>query len=131
MTNQPRDSLHEHFDRERLGKHGRGAEQFRLSECKLVRGADDDRHRRIALLHPSDPGDRGIARVRPHAHEVGDHEVRGRADHSFLESVDEREVIALVAEHLADEVSYVAVVLDDQDLSYAAQAADLHRDAQF
>jgi hypothetical protein len=30
-----------------------------------------------------------------------------------------------------DEVSYVAVVLDDQDLSYAPQAGDIARSPQF
>jgi hypothetical protein len=60
LSNQPRDSLRQHLDREWLWKHCRGAELIRLSQRKL-----------------SAPG----------------------------------------------------IVLDDQDLSYAAQAADLHRGA--
>jgi hypothetical protein len=131
LGNEPSDSPHEHLDGEGLWKHGRRAEPIELLQRQFLRGAYDHRCLRIAILDALYPGAREVARVRAHANEIGDHNIGNRIDRCALQCVDEREVIALIAQHLADEVSYVAVVLDDQDLSYAPQAAESARAMQF
>jgi len=131
LVDEPRDSLNEQIDGERLWKHGRRAEPIGLLQSEFLRGAHDHRRLRIAVLDATYPGARELARVRVDTNEISDHNIGNRINRRAIQSVDEREVIALIAEHLADEVSYVAVVLDDQDLSYAPQAGDIARSAQF
>jgi hypothetical protein len=131
LGNEPRDSLHEHLDGEGLWKHGRRAEPIELLQRQFLRGAHDHRRLRIAVLDAPYPGARGLARVRAHANEIGDHNIGNRINRRAIQSVDEREVIALIAQYLADEVAYVSVVFDDQDVSYASQAADFRRVVQF
>lgn len=125
LRSQPRDSLQKQIDGEGLWKHGRRAEPIELLQCQFVRGAHDDRRVRIAVLDASYPGARELAGVRAHANEIGDHNIGSQAKRRAIQSIDERELIALIAQHLADEVSYVAVVLDDQDVSYAQHAGDV------
>ena len=131
MGNEPRDSLNEQIDGERLWKHSRRAEPIELLQREFLRGAHDHRRLGIAILDEPYPGAREVARVRAHANEIGDHNIGNRINRRAIQSVDAREVIALIAQHLADEVSYVAVVFDDQDLSYAPHAADFARAVQF
>lgn len=71
------------------------------------------------MLDASYPRARALARVRAHANEIGDHDIRTRVNRRAIQFIDERKPIPLIAQHLADEVPYVAVVLDDQDLSNA------------
>jgi len=118
-------------DGERLAQESRRAEPIQLLKRRFVRRAHDDRRRRIALLHASHPRTCEAACVRTQAHEVGDHQIGNRVSWRAIQSINERELIALIAQHLTDEVSYVAVVLDDQDLSYVPQAADFARAMQF
>ena len=131
MSSEPRDSLQEHFDGEGLWKHGRRTKPVELLQRQFLRGAHDHGSLRIAVLDAPHPGARELARVRAHTNEVGDYNIGNCIDRRTIQSVDEREVMALIAQHLADEVPYVAVVLDDQDLSYARQAADFRRATQF
>src|SRR6185295_15220964 len=119
LSSELRDSLHEHFDGEGLWKHGRRTKPVELLQRQFLRGAHDHRRSRIPVLDASYPGARELARVGAHANEVGDHNVGKRINGRAIQSVDEREVMALIAQDLADEVSNVAVVLDDQDLSYS------------
>ena len=131
LVDEPGDSLNEQIDGERLWKHGRRAEPIELFQREFLRGADDHRGLRIAVLDAPYPGAREVARVRAHANQIGDHSIGKRINRSAIESVDEREVIALIGQHLADEVSYVGVVLDDQDLSYTSHAVELGPGLQF
>ena len=131
LSREPRDSLHEHLDGEGLWKHGRRAEPIEFLQRQFLGGAHDHRRLRIAVLDSPHPGARELACVRAHTNEVGDHNIGNCVNRRAIQSVDEREVMALIAQHLADEVSYVTVVFDDQDLSYAAQAGDFARATQF
>jgi hypothetical protein len=131
LSNEQRDSLQEHLDVERLWKHGRRAEPVELLQGKFVRGAHDDRCCRVAQADPTYRSARAPALVWTEADEIHDHQVGSQVCRRAIQSVDEREVMALIAQYLADEVSYVAVVLDDQDVSYARQAADFRRGMQF
>jgi hypothetical protein len=116
LGDEPRNSLQKQIDGKRLWKHGRSSELIGIHQCEFVRGAHDDRRSWIAVLDASHPCARELARVRTHANEIGDDYIGGRVNWRAIQSVDEREVISLIAEHLADEVLYVAVVFDDQDL---------------
>ncbi len=100
-------------------------EPIGLLKGGFMRGAHDDRRRWIPLFDASYPGACEGALVGAEANQVGDHKVGSRVCRHALQVLDEREVVALVAQHLADEVSYVAVVLDDQDLSYAPDVVEL------
>jgi hypothetical protein len=124
LVDEPRDSLHEHIEGERLWKDGRRAEPIEFLQRQFLGGAHDHRRLRLAVLDAPHPGARELACVRAHTNEVGDHNIGNRINRRRIEPVDEREVIALIAQHLTDEVSYVAVVLDDQDLSNAQTVGD-------
>lgn len=123
LRDEPRDSLQKQIDGEGLWKHGRSSELIGICQCQFVRGADDDRRSWIAVLDASYPCAREIARVRAHANEIGDHHIGSRVNRRAIQFIDERKLIALIAQHLADEVPYVAVVLDDQDLGNAQTVA--------
>ena len=123
LGNEPRDSLNEQIDGEWLWKHSRSSELIGIRQCEFVRGAHDDRRSWIAVLDASYPRVRELARVRAHANEIGDHNIGNRVNRRAIQSVDERELIALIAQHLADEGAYVGVVLDDQDLGNAQTVA--------
>jgi hypothetical protein len=131
LSGEPRDGLNEQIDCERLGKHDRPSEAVDLFQGRFMRGADDDRCRWVAQAHPTHQSARISALVWMEADEIHDHQAGSEVLRRAMQSVDEREVIALIAQHLADEASNVAVVLDDQDLSYARQAADFRRATQF
>ena len=131
MSSEPCDGLNEQIDRERLGQHDGRSETVDLLQGRFVRGADDDRCRWVAQAHPTHQSARVSALVWMEADEIHDHQAGSQVLRRAIQSVDEREVMALIAQHLADEVSNVAVVLDDQDLSYARQAADFRRATQF
>ena len=119
MANEPRDSPNEQVDRERLRKHGRSSELIGIRQCQFVRGAHDDRRTWIAVLDPSYPAAREVARVRPHANEIGDQDIGDLINRRAIQLIDEHKVIALIAQDLPDEGSNVAVVLDDQDMGDA------------
>ena len=123
LGNEPRNRLQQQIDGERLWKHGRSSELIGIHQCLFVRGAHDDWSFRVAVLEASYPCARQVARVGAHANEIGDHKVRSRVNRSAIQFIDERELIALIAQHLADEVPYVAVVLDDHDPGNAQTVA--------
>jgi hypothetical protein len=123
LSSEPRDSLQKQIDSERLWKHGRSSELIGIRQCHFVRGAHDDRRSWIAVLDASYPCAREVARVRAHANEIGDHYIGSRVKRRATQFIDERKLIALIAQHLADQVLYVAVVLDDQDLDNAQTLA--------
>ena len=131
LGNEPCDSLNEQIDGERLWKHGRRSEPVDLLQRRFVCGAHNDRRSRVPEVDPTDRSARAPALVWTEADEIHDHQVGSQLCRRAIQAVDEREVIALIAQNLADEVSNVAVVLDDQDLSYAGQAADFQRAMQF
>jgi hypothetical protein len=116
LPSQPRDSLQKQIYGEGLWKHGRRAEPIELRQSQFVGGTHDDWRRRKAVLDASHPGARELPGVRAHANEIGDHNIGNRVKRRAIQSIDERELIALIAQHLADEVPNIAVVLDDQDL---------------
>ena len=123
LVNELRDSPHEHLDRERLWKHGRRAEPIELLQRQFLRGAYDHRRLRKAVLDAPYPGARELAHVWAHANEIGDHNIGSQVRRRAIRAIDERQVIALIAQNLADQVSNVAVVLNDQDLSNAQTVA--------
>lgn len=124
LSGEPRDGLNEQIDGERLWKHGRRPELVELLQCQFVGSANDDSRSGILVLNASYPGACEFVRVRTDANEIGDHDVGSRVNRRAIQSIHERELIALIAQHLADEVSYVAVVLDDQDLGNAQTVGD-------
>jgi hypothetical protein len=123
LSGEPRDCLNEQIDGERLWKHGRSSELVGIRQSQFVRGAHDDRRSWIAVVDASYPGARALYGVRTDANEIGDHNIGGRVKRRAIQSIHERELIPLIAQHLADEVPYVAVVLDDQDLGNAQTVA--------
>ena len=131
MSNESRDGLNEQVDGERLWKQRRGSEPIELLQRRFVRGAHDDRRCRVAQADPTDRRTRAPALVWTEADEIHDDQVGSQVCHRAIQAIHEREVIALIAQHLADEGAYVGVVLDDQDLSYTPHAVELGPGLQF
>lgn len=128
---EPGHGLDEGLDREGLAQHRCRAELIQLVQRLPVRGANDDRRPRVALLDPMDKRAREAALVSMKAREIGDDQIRIRIRRGVLQTLHEREVVALIAQHVAIEVSDRAVVFDDQDLSYVRQAGGFLPGAQF
>jgi len=124
LSSEPRDGLNQQIDGERLCKHGGGSEPIGLLQRRFVRRAHDDRRCRITLADSTYRSAGAPALVWTKADEIHDHQVGSHVCRRAIQSVDEREVIALIAQNLAHEGTNVAVVFDHQDLSYARQAAD-------
>jgi urease gamma subunit len=73
---------------------------------------------------------RGHARI-CETDEVGDDQLGNRLRSDGLQLSDHRELVALIAQHLVNEVSSGAVVLDYQDLSYGTDAGGFAPVPQF
>jgi len=131
LSSQPCNGLNEQIDGKGLGKYVRSPEPVVLFQRGFVRGAHNDRCPWEAEPDAMYRSARASAVVWMETDEIHDHEIGSQVLRRAIQSVDEREVIALIAQNLADEVSNVAVVLDDQDLSYARQPADFRRAMQF
>ena len=63
--------------------------------------------------------------------EIGDDKIGSRVRSHVLKAIDKDQLIALIAQDVAKEVSDRAVVFDDQDLSYVRQAGGSVPGAQF
>ena len=131
LSSQPCNGLNEQIDGKGLGKYVRSSEPVVLFQRGFVRGAHDDRCPWEAEPDAMYRSARASAVVWMETDEIHDHEIGSQVLRRAIQSVDEREVMALIAQHLPDEGSNVAVVLDDQDLSYARQPADFRRAMQF
>ncbi len=131
MGNEPCHGLDERFDRERLAQHCRRSEFVGLFGGLFVPGADDDRGGRIAFLDATDRRASAEALISVETHEVGEDEFGNGVRWGFFQPVDQQQLVALIAQHLAKEVSSRAVVLYDQDGSYAPQAGGFGTEAQF
>lgn len=123
--------LDQHLDQEGLAQHRCRTEPIGLLDRLRVRGANDDRYRRVALLDSTYERSCEAALVSMKPREIGDDQVGGRVRWRALKTIDERELVALIAQHLAKEVADGAVVFDDQNLSYQRQAGAFGRSAQF
>lgn len=128
---EPRHGLDERLDRERLVQHRLRAEPIDLVPCLFVRRAHDDWCRGEALLDPSHQRAGEPAVVSMKTSEIGDDKTRSRAGSHVLETVDERQLITLIAQHVAKEVPDGAVVFDDQNVSHVRQAGGYPPSAQF
>ena len=131
MRNEPYHGLHELFDRERLAQHRRRSESVGLFGGLFVPGAHDDRGGRIAFLDATDRRTSAGALISVETDEVGHDKLRNGLRWGVLQPVDQQELVALIAQHLAKEVASRAVVLYDQDGRYAPQAGGFDTGAQF
>ena len=131
MDNEPRHGLDEFFDREWLAQHRRRSEFVGRLGSLLVPGAHDDRRLGIALLDATHRRPCTDAVISLETDEVGDDEIGYGVRRGLLQAVDQLQLVAFIAQHLAKEVSSRAVVLYDQDVSYAPQAGGFGTEAQF
>jgi len=131
MGREPCDGLDERFDRKGLAQHRRRSEFVGLFGGLFVPGAHDDRRVRIAFLDATHRRTSAGALVSVETDEVGHDKLRNDLRWGVLQPVDQQELVALIAQHLAKEVSSRAVVLYDQDGSYAPQAGGFDTGAQF
>lgn len=127
----PGHDLDELFDREGLWEHRCRPEPVGLFGRLLVSGAHDDSGRGVALLDTPYRRTRAARLVPVETDEVGDDHIGSRIRCHALEPVDKQQLVSLIAQHLAKEVSSSAVVLDDQDVSYAPHARGFAARAQF
>ncbi len=72
-----------------------------------------------------------IALISVEADEVGDDEIGHGVRRGFLQSVGQLQLVAFIAQDLAKEVTSRAVVVDDQNVTYAPQAGGFGTRAQF
>ena len=112
--------LDERRDGERLEQHRRRAEPIGLFHRLFVRGAHDDRRRRVALPYSTNRRARKAALVAMETHKISDHQIGSGVHRRVLQMLDEQELVALIAEDLAKEISDGAIVFDDQDSSHFA-----------
>jgi hypothetical protein len=126
-----RDGLDQCLDHEGLSQHRRRAELIGLCHRLCVRGANDDRRLRVALLDPKHERTRETALVSMKTREIGDDQIGSRVGWGAIQIIDEHERVALVAQHLAKKVGDGTVVLDDQDLIYLRQAGGFGPGRQF
>jgi hypothetical protein len=63
--------------------------------------------------------------------EVGDYEIGYGVRRGLLQGVGQQQLVALIAQHLAKEISSRAVVIDHQDLSDAPHLGGSARGPQF
>jgi len=130
MGNEPCHDLDERFDREGLAQHRIHSESVGLCGRLLISRANDDRRRLVALLDTTNRLTRAPARVSLETDEIGDDKIGSRVCRGVLEPVDQQQLVALIAQHLAEEVSSGAVVLNDQDLSYLPHVGGFGTGAQ-
>lgn len=119
------------LEREGLAQHGRRAESGRLSQRPFVPGAHDDQDCRVALVDATQHRTREVAVVVVKADEIGDDQIRSQVGGRIVQTLDERKLVALLAKHIANEVSDRAIVVDDQDLRYSRTLADSGRGRNF
>ena len=131
MGNEARHDLDELFDREGLAQHRRRSEFVGFIGRLFVPGAYDNRRGRIPLVDATHRRPCADALISVETDEVGEDEFGNGVHWGFFEPVDQQQLVALIAQHLAKEVSSRAVVLYDQDVSYAPQAGGFGTGAQF
>lgn len=125
------DGLDKFLDREGFDEQRGRAKPIGLLHRLFVRGAHDDRCRRKALPDATYERARWAARIGAETDEIGDEQIGSRVRLGVLEAPNEQELIALIAEDFAKEVSDSAVVLDDQDSRYVPDAGCNRTRAQF
>ena len=128
---QPGQGVDERLDREGLAQHRRRAELIRLVQRLPVRGANDDRRPRVALLDPMDQRAREAAVVSMKTGEIGDDQIGIRVRRSVLQTLHEHDVVTLIAQHVAKEVADGPVVLNHQYVSYQRTLATLGQERNF
>ena len=131
MGNEPSHDLDERFDREGLAEHRRGTELVGFVGRLFVSGAHDDRRSWEALLDATNRHTCAAAGISVETDEIGDDQLGNGVRRGILQPVDRQKLVALIAQHLAKEISSGAVVLDDQDLSYSPHAGGFGTGAQF
>ena len=119
------------LERERLAHHRRRTESVGLSQRLFVTGAHNDRDIRVACVDAAQHQARHRAVVAVEADEIGDDEIESQVRGGILEMLDEHDLVALLAQHIADEVPDRAIVVDDQDLSYSRTVAGSGRGRNF
>lgn len=131
MSNEPCHGPDERLDREGLGQHGRRSEFVGLFGRPFVPRAHNDRGRGITLLDAMHPRTSASAVISLEADEVGDDEFGKGLRWDILQPIHQQQLVALIAQHLAKEVSSRPVVLNDQDVSYTPQVRGFGNGAQF
>jgi hypothetical protein len=128
---EPRHGLDEHLDREGLVQHRLRAEPIGLLHRLFVSRANDDRRLGKSLLDPNYQRACATPVVSMETTEIRDDKIGSRVRSRVFKIIDEDQLIALVAQNVANEVSDRAVVFDEQDLSYVRQGGGLLPGAQF
>lgn len=128
---EPGHGLDERLDREGLAQHRCRAEPIGLLHRLPVRRANDDRRLRVALLDAKHQSTRKPALVSVDTREIGDDKIGIRVRRGVLQTLHEREVVSLIAQHVAIEVADGSVVLDHQYVSYARTLAALGQERNF
>lgn len=131
MGREPRHDLDERFDREGLAQHRRRTEAVGLFGRLFIPSAHNDRRRWVALLDTTNESACGAALVSVEVDEIGDDDVRSRPRGGVVQPLDQQQLVALIAQHLANEVSSGAVILYEQDLSYSPHAGGFGTGTQF
>ena len=109
----------ERLESERFAHHSRSSELGGFAQRLLVAGAHDDRDIRVALVDASQYRARHIGVIGVKADEIGDDQIGSEVWGRTCETLDQNDLVVLIAEHIANELSDGGVVVDDQDLSYA------------
>ena len=128
---EPGHDLDELFDREGLAQHRRHSELFGLFGSLLESGADDDRRGRIALFDATNSCMCAGGVISVETDEVSDDEIWFGVGRGLLKTTHQQQLVTLIAQHLAKEVSSGAVVVDDQDLNYSRQGGGSAPGPQF
>ena len=131
MGRETRHDLDECFDREGLRQHRGRSEVVGLLGGLLVPGTHDDRRRRIELPDATHGRMRAAAVVSVETHEIGDDQIGSCVRCGVLEPAHQQQLVALIAQHLAKEVSSGDVVLDDQYLGYSTNGRGFLPGPQF
>lgn len=128
---EPGNGLNERLDGKGLVQHRRRAEPIGLLRRLVVRRANDDRRLRKAPLDPTYQFACETPVVSVKTSEIGDDKIGSRVQSHVLRAIDKDQLVALIAQHVAKEVSDRAVVFDDQDLSHVRQAGGFVAGAPF
>lgn len=126
---EPRDGFQEHVDVKRLVQHRRRTEAIGLGDRLVVTATDHDRNPRVAFLDATDDRPRAAAVVPTKTDEIGDHKVRSGVQLRVIHGIDEQKLVARVPEHLVEELSDRAIVVDHQDSSHRCNAGGSRRAA--
>jgi hypothetical protein len=131
MRNEPRHHLDEGFDGEGLAQHRRRSEPIGLFGRLFVPSTYEDRRGRKALLDSTHRRACAGALISMEIDKVSDDKLGSRVARDIVQPVDQQQLVALIAQHLAEEVSSGGVVLDDQDLWYSPHAGGFAPGPQF